>query len=65
MRWFGFKTNLPVHGGREINYNQDKFARPFESPLISANFMFSHGHIIENAGYSKLFDHFFNWEEPF
>ena len=66
MRWNHFTPtdNMPIHGSREINYNQKDLVRPYETPVISASFMFSHGHFILNAGYSKSFDHVFNWEEP-
>ena len=39
--------------------------RPFESSVFSGGFNFSHGHLIENAGYDKAFDFVFNWEEPY
>ena len=65
MRWYDFTDSMPIHGGMGFAYNYDSFEKPYESPVISANFMFSYGHLIENAGYSKHFDHVFNWEEPF
>ena len=51
MRWYGYSDTLPVHGGRAINYNDYAFEKPYESPMISANFMFSYGHLIPKAGY--------------
>ena len=65
MRWYDFTDSMPIHGGMGFAYNYDSFEKPYESPVISGNFMFSYGHLIENAGYSKHFDHVFNWEEPF
>ena len=52
MRWYEFTDTMPIHGGRTIDYNECAFEKPYESPVISANFMFSYGHLIPNAGYS-------------
>ena len=65
MRWKSFTGTMPVHNAGHLAYNDDTFEKPYESPVISAGFMFSYGHLIENAGYSQQFDHVFNWEEPF
>ena len=51
MRWYSYTDTLPVHGGTSIDYNRDKFEKPYESPVISGNFMFSYGHLIPVAGY--------------
>ena len=51
MRWYDFTDTMPIHGGRAIEYNSDEFTKPYESPVISGNFMFSYGHLIPNAGY--------------
>ena len=51
MRWYDYTDTMPIHGGRLINYNPDMFEKPYESPVFSANFVFSYGHLIPNAGY--------------
>ena len=56
---------MPIHGGRYIDSNRSKLVRPFETPVVAGGFIFSYGHYILNAGYSKTFDNIFNWEEPY
>ena len=53
MRLFNFRhdNTMTVFGGREIISNWDKFVRPYESVHFSANYNFSHGHFLKNAGY--------------
>ena len=53
MRWFYYSNTMPIHGAYLINYNTDKFDKPYETPVIVGGFMFSYGHLIPNAGYSK------------
>ena len=65
MRWYQFNLSMPIHGGKFIDYRDDMIERPFESHSYSANFCFSHGHLITNAGYDKNYDFVFNWEEPY
>ena len=48
-----------------IDKNEDWFVKPFESGCLAGGFVFSHGHFILNAGYSKEFDNIYQWEEPF
>ena len=58
---------MTVLGGRDIIKNKEKLVRPFESVHFSANFNFSHGHFLKNAGYQvpsgngNIFTH----EEPY
>ena len=54
-----------VSASRPIDRNWIEISRPFEIGLYSANFNFSHGHFILNAGYDKNFENVFLWEEPY
>ena len=39
MRWYDFTaTNMPIVGGRGMDYNVDKMVRPWETPVITGNF---------------------------
>ena len=53
---------MPAWEGRGIEKNADKLTRPFESPLASGHFVFSHGHLLENAGHEDN-EKNFSWEE--
>ena len=50
---------MPVNGGSIIDRNSNWFTKPFEAGSLSAQFIFSHGHYILNAGYSKHFNNVF------
>ena len=43
--------------------NADKLTKPFESPLPSGHFCFSHGHLLTNAGHDESLENNFSWEE--
>ena len=57
-----YTDGRPAFEGRGIEKNADKLIRPFESPLASGHFVFSHGHLLENAGHEDN-DENFSWEE--
>ena len=57
------KDGMPAWKGRSIEKNSDKLIRPFETPLASGHFCFSHGHLLENAGHDGKFENNFAWEE--
>ena len=60
MRWYGTTTDkMPVCGGTSIERNHDWLIRPFEAAGLSGGFIFSHGHFILNAGYSKHLNNVF------
>ena len=52
-------------GARLVSRNNQELTKPFETAIYGANFNFSHGHLITNAGYDKDFDNVFYWEEPY
>ena len=60
---FGITDRKPVIGVRVLNFNSDKMVKPFESPWVTANMNFSHGHFILNAGYREEYENVFSWEE--
>ena len=37
--------------------------RPFETPLASDHFVFSHGHLLKVAGHDETYEYDFGWEE--
>ena len=66
MRWNGpLPSKVVLCGSSKIEKNVDWFVKPFESGCFAGCFVFSHGHFILNAGYSKDFSNIFQWEEPF
>ena len=66
IRFFGTMPNGQQAGGViSLERNEDWFVRPFEQSGFAGGFVFSHGHLILNAGYSKHFDNVYAWEEPF
>ena len=60
MRFYGIKsTRMPICGHSSIERRSNWFERPRESACIGGGFIFSHGHLIKNAGYSKHFNNIF------
>ena len=53
---------MPVFEGRGIEKNANKLIRPFESPIASHHFIFSHGHLLENAGHVDEEENY-TWED--
>ena len=54
---------MPAWKGRTIEKNAHKLIRPWETPLASGHFCFSHGHLLENAGHDAKYENNFAWEE--
>ena len=66
IRWFAtLPTRMTAGGVLTVERNADWFVRPFEVAGFAGGFVFSHGHLLLNAGYSKRFDNIYRWEEPF
>ena len=64
MSWYEAREDgMPAWKGRPVERNEDKLIRPFESPLASGHYCFSHGHLLENAGHDGSFENNFSWEE--
>ena len=62
MVWYGTTAVgdwMPVNGATNLDRNSGWHTKPFEVGSLSAQFIFSHGHYILNAGYSKHFDKVF------
>lgn len=57
------EDGMPAWKGRSIEKNAHKLIRPWESPLASGHYCFSHGHLLENAGHDGSFENNFSWEE--
>ena len=68
----GFKVNFVyeftnftyLHQASSIEKNRDKFVKPFRTPAFSGHFVFSHGHLVPNAGYVDYIGNAFLCEEP-
>ena len=63
--WRRSESGMALCGCAEIEQNEDWLVKPFETGCLGGGFVFSHGHYILNAGYSKEFSNVFEWEEPF
>ena len=64
MSHFEFKNDgMPAWRGRSIEKNSDALIRPFETPLASGHYCFSHGHLLENAGHDGNYENNYVWEE--
>ena len=57
------EDGMPAWKGRSIEKNAHKLIKPWETPLASGHYCFSHGHLLENAGHDGSFENNFSWEE--
>ena len=52
MTIYEFRSDgQPAPSNRPIGKNLSKLTRPWESPVLAGNFIFSHGHFLVNAKY--------------
>ena len=45
------QTNFPVFGAREIDKNQHFLVKPFETPTVVENFIFSYGKLLKEVDF--------------
>ena len=57
------EDGMPAWKGRSVEKNAHKLTKPWETPLASGHYCFSHGHLLENAGHDGSFENNFSWEE--
>ena len=57
------KDGMPAWKGRSVEKNAHKLIRPWETPLASGHYCFSHGHLLEAAGHDGNYENNFAWEE--